>query len=356
MNAITPTTRRREAIFAVAAGAAVLLLLCGCHKAASTEQKPAAAAAGEAPAKAEGPDSGSDAKDAKDKGSSAEGPEEGVSLKPEEIEKMGIATTEAPAITSEPEAAGFGVVTPHETIATAVAELRTAIAASRQSHSALERSKRLAGTPGAMPADTQETAERQAVTDQAALELSRQRLSSTFGQNPPWKNAEASPELSALASGQTKLVRVTFPLGSVDAAAPNSVRLAHIGIAQVGQSWQSHSVWRAPADATVPGRSFFALLKSDEVSEGDHLMAYAPVGAPESGVLVPASAAVISAGKFWCYVEEKPGTFVRTEFDPNRPTPDGYFVKEGISPGDKIVTASAGQLLARETNPSAEPE
>jgi hypothetical protein len=354
MNAINPTTLRREATLGLAAGAAVLLLLSGCHKAASSEQKPAAAAAAEKPAKAQGPDSESDAKD---KSGSAEGPEEGVSLKPEEIEKMGIVTTEASAITSEPEAAGFGVVAPHETIAQSVAELRTAIAAARQSHSALERSKRLAGTPGAMPADTQETAERQALTDAAALELARQRLSSAFGQNPPWKNAESSPELSALASGQTKLVRVTFPLGSIDNEAPNRVRLAHIGIAQVGKSWESHSVWRAPADTTVPGRSFFAMLKGvGEVGEGDHLMAYAPVGAPESGVLVPAAAAVISAGKFWCYVEEKPGTFVRTEFDPNRPTPDGYFVKEGISPGDKIVTASAGQLLARETNPSAEPE
>lgn len=357
MNAITLTTLRREATLGLAAGAAVLLLLSGCHKAASSEPPPAAAA-DEKPAKAAGSDSESDAKDAdaKDKGGGAEGAEEGVSLKPEEIDKMGIVTTEARAITSEPEAAGFGVVAPHETIAQSVAELRTAIAAARQSHSALERSKRLAGTPGAMPADTQETAERQALTDEAALELARQRLSSAFGQNPPWKNAANSPELSALASGQTKLVRVTFPLGSVDNEAPNRVRLAHIGIAQVGKSWESHSVWRAPADSTVPGRSFFATLKSGEVSEGDHLMAYAPVGAPESGVLVPASAAVISAGKFWCYVEEKPGTFVRTEFDPNRPTPDGYFVKEGISPGDKIVTASAGQLLARETNPSAEPE
>jgi hypothetical protein len=346
MNAITPTTCRREATFALAAAAAVLLLLCGCHQAASTEKKPAAAAADEAPAK-----------DAKDKGSSAEGPEEGVSLKPEEIEKMGIATTEARAITSEPEAAGFGVVAAHETIATAVAELRTAIAAARQSRSAWERHKRLAGTPGAMPAETQETAERQAAADQAALELSRQRLSSTFGQDPPWKNAESSPELLRLASGQTKLVRATFPLGSVGDITPTSVRFTHIDTSQVGgQSWQSHSVWHAPADTTVPGRSFFAILKANEVIEGDHLMAWAPVGAAESGVLVPAAAVVVSAGKFWCYVEEKPGTFVRTEIDPGRPTPDGYFVKEGISPGDKLVTASAGQLLARESNPSTEPE
>jgi len=346
MNAITTTTPRRGATLGLAVcAAAALLLLCGCHKALSTEEKSAAAPPGEAPAS-----------DAKDKGSSSEGPEEGVSLKPEEIEKMGLVTTEARAITSEPEAAGFGVVAAHETIATAVAELRTSIAAARQSHSALQRSKRLAGTPGAMPADTQETAERQASTDQAALELARQRLSSTFGQNPPWKNAESSPELSALASGQTKLIRVTFPLGSVDTEALNSVRLAHIGIAQAGKSWQSHSVWRAPADTNVPGRSFFAILKGSEVGEGDHLMAFAPVGAAESGVLVPAAAALISAGKFWCYVEKEPGTFVRTQFDPGRPTPDGYFVKEGISAGDKIVTAAAGQLLARESNPSTEPE
>jgi hypothetical protein len=340
MNAITPTTPR-GATLGLAACAAVMLLLCGCYKAVSTELKPAAAAQETA---------------AKDKTTAGEESEAGVSLKPEEIEKMGIVTTEARAITSAPEAAGFGVVSPHETIAQAVAELRIAVAAEHQSRSALERSKRLAGTPGAMPADTQETAERQAAADQAALELAKQRLSSTFGQNPPWKDAQNSPALWALASGRTKLVRVTFPLGSVDDVAPDRVRLAHINVTHVGQSWQSNSVWRAPADTTVPGRSFFAILKSSEVSEGDHLMAWAPVGAPESGVLVPAAAALISAGKFWCYIEKEPGTFVRTEFDPGRSTRDGYFVKDGISAGDKIVTASAGQLLARESNPSTEPE
>jgi hypothetical protein len=34
------------------------------------------------------------------------------------------------------------------------------------------------------------------------------------------------------------------------------------------------------------------------------------------------------------------------------PTDDGYFVKEGLEPGAQVVTTSAGQLLARETNPS----
>jgi hypothetical protein len=348
MNAITSIPGRRlpGTTLGLAACGAVLLLVCGCHKAPAASGSAAAAAAKPAPAAA--------APEAKDEAAGEE--EAGVALKPEEIEKMGILTTEAQAGTREPEVSGFGVVNAHETIAQAVAELRTAEAAERQSRSAFERSKRLVGTPGAMPADTQETAERQAIADQAALALARQRLSSTFGQNPPWKTHENSPELLALASGESKLVHLTFPLGSLGDANPTSVRLAHINAAQGRKSWQSRTVWGAPADATVPGKSFFAILKGAAVSEGDHLLTWAPVGAPEPGVLVPASAVVVSGGKSWCYVEKTPGAFVRTEIDPSRPTADGYFVTAGISAGDKIVTAAAGQLLARETNPSTAAE
>jgi len=320
---------------ALLAAIASSLLLVGCHKAPATE---AAAAEPQASSEAEG------------RG------QEGVSLKPEEVETMGITTTAAKSIQSAPEVQGFAVVLTHETIATAVAEIRTAIAAERQSHAALERSRRLAGTPGAMPAEIQEAAERQSSADQAALELARQKLSSSFGLNPPWKNSDNNAELRSLASGESKLVHVTFPLGLLGDSDPAAIRLTRIDSAQGGRSWPSKVIWHAPADATVPGRSYFAILKSNETGEGDHLLAWTPVGAMETGVLVPASAAVISNGKFYCYVEEKPGTFVRTEFDPARPTADGYFVKEGISAGDPIVTHAAGQLLAREMNPSKEPE
>jgi len=115
-------------------------------------------------------------------------------------------------------------------------------------------------------------------------------------------------------------------------------------------------MWRASADASLLGSSYLALLKGSDVSEGERLLAWAPVGAPEPGVLIPAAAAIISAGRYWCYVEEQPGTFVRTEFDPSVPTAGGYFVTGGVSAGDKIVTSAAGQLLARELNPSTEAE
>jgi hypothetical protein len=106
----------------------------------------------------------------------------------------------------------------------------------------------------------------------------------------------------------------------------------------------------------VPGKSWFALLEHGDFGEGERVLAWVPIGAAESGAEVPASAIVITAGKYWCYVQEKPGEFVRTEVDSSRPTPDGYFVREGIEPGAEIVTRAAGQLLARETNPSTEAE
>jgi hypothetical protein len=277
----------------------------------------------------------------------------GVTLKPEEIEKAGVKTATLAASSHAPESTGYALVASRETIAQAVADLTSAAAVARQSRSALTRARGLAGTPGAMPIEAQEAAERQAAVDHAALVLGERRLSATYGQNAPWKENYNSPLLTSLARGETKLARVTFPLGAIGSAEPAKLRLTHIGDARGSKSIETLAVWSAPADATIPGRSFFAILTGGAASEGERLIAHAAVGAAENGVVVPYAATVISAGKYWCYIEERPGLFVRTEIDPGMPTDDGYFVKEGIAPGAQVVTASAGLLLARETNPSS---
>jgi len=338
-----PHPRRTGMTLCLRGLCAALLLLDGCQRSAA----PAADAPSAATSNAE------DSADVAKPGTSGEGSAEGVFLKPDEVEKMGITVTAAAATQHVPETAGFGVVTGHESIAQAVAELVTAAAVDRQSRATLARAQRLAGTPGAMPADAQEAAERQATVDHAALLLARQRLTSSFGQKPPWKDDVNSPVLRALADGETKLVRVTFPLGSLDSRMPERLQLAHLNAASSVKSWTATAIWVAPADASVPGRSFFVLLNGSDAGEGERLLVWAPTGSPESGVLVPAAAAVISDGKYWCYVERKTGVFVRTELDTSRPVAGGYFVKDGVAPDDKVVTTSAGLLLARETNPGA---
>jgi hypothetical protein len=279
-----------------------------------------------------------------------------VTLTPQEIQKLGVLTAEARSITHERAAQGFAVVMAHEPVAQAVSEIVTALAAERQSRSALERAKRLAGTPGALPAEVQESATRQAATDAATLNLARQHLTSLLGQGAPAASGTDSPELAALASGRDRLVRVTFPLGSLGDEVPTRLRLARIDSSRPQGDGFVQSIWQAPSDATVPGRSFFAVLKNTRAAEGEHLLSWAEQGTPESGVLVPSAAVILSAGRFWCYVETRPGTYVRRAVDTGNPTDQGYFVTTGVSAGGRIVIKAAALLLARETNPATEAE
>jgi hypothetical protein len=311
--------------------AAGCILLCGCHKAPVTgaEGPPAAEAAAKP---------------------------EGVTLTPDQIDKLGIVTQPARSIDYSDEAAGYGVVVNHDIIAQAAAELATAQATAQLSRSALSRAQKLAGTPGAVSADVEEAAAQKAAVDAAALTLTTRRLSSTLGMSPPWNRGGRGEILQDLAGGRIKLVRATFPLDALSGGIPASLRATRIGAGKPGAGWKMNVIWEAPADPSVPGRSLFALLKSSDAAEGDRLSVWAPVGVPVAGVVIPSDAAVLSDGKYWCYIETKPGLFTRAEIETGKPMADGYFVSRGIAVGDKIVTAAAGQLLAKETGSAAEPD
>ncbi len=315
--------------------AMALLCAAACHKspdsAKAPEDKNPGAAAKTAPAK--DADAG-----------------EGVKLTAEQIEKIGLQTAAVGTVDYAEETAAYGSVIPHESIASSVAELATAEAAEKQSRSALARTQRLAGTAGALSADVEETNVRQLAVDTAALNLAKQRLSATFGQKPPWSQGQSPGLLRQLADGGTQLVRVTFPLGSLPGDAPRSLSIARLGSAAGGKRVKVSLVWPAPADASVPGRSFFAVLRGGELGEGERVIAWAPIGAVQPGMLIPAEAAVISDGKYWCYVEAKPGVFVRTEISSEKPFENGYVVTQGVKAGDKVVTKGAAQLLAQESN------
>lgn len=284
---------------------------------------------------------------------------EGVDLTADQVEKLGIATQSVKSLDYRDEIAGYGVIIPHDMIATAVAELTSAQAAQEQSRAAAARAQRLAGTPGAMSADAVESAARQMATDTGAVALAQRRLSSVVGSGLPGALAPGSA-LQELASGDAKLLRVTFPFGALQGATPTALRAARLDGAAPGTPpeatrWTLHPLWNAPSDPTLPGRSFFAVLKGSDASEGERLLVWAPGTGPAlRGVLVPAAALVISDGKYWCYVEPKPHVYVRREIATNRPLAAGYFVTQGIAPGDKVVTAAASLLLAREMNPSTE--
>jgi hypothetical protein len=274
----------------------------------------------------------------------------------EQVTRIGLQTEPIKATQFADEIAGFGLVTVHEAIAQAMAEWVSAKAVEKQSQAALARTQKLSGTAGAMSADTEEAAARQAAVDAAAATLARQHLSGVLGQKLPW-DAEAHPEiLKSLASGDAQLLRVTFPLGSLPGNMPVSLRVARLGTPAGGKSWKISSVWAAPADSAVPGRSFFGLLHGQDLAEGERLVVFAPLGAPLAGVLVPQEAVLLSDGKYWCYIEQQSGSFQKREVDIGRPFEAGYFLTEGFKPGEKVVTQGAAHLLAQQSNNGTEPD
>jgi hypothetical protein len=341
-----------------------LALLAGCGK-----QQPAADVAKAAPAEkgaagekkgAAGDEKGAagekeEKKEEKDEGGAGE-----VKLTSEEAAKLGIATAAAAAVQYVPAKQGFGVVMSHDAIAQALADVTTAQAGLRLSQAALARIARLDGTAGAQSAEAHESAARQAAVDAAALRLSQAKLSALLGQRPPWAGQNDSKMLTELAEGHAKLLRVTFPLGVLNGAAPNGLRVSRLDAATVGERWAARPVWDAPFDSGIPGRSFFAMLQHTDLGEGERVLIWAAGDnhseRPESGIVVPPTAVVVIDGKYWCFVEREPGVFSRAPLDISQPMADGYFVKDGIKPGDPIVTSAAGLLLARQTNPSSEAE
>jgi hypothetical protein len=268
-----------------------------------------------------------------------------VTLDAEQAGKLGLAVQPAAAAAFREEHAGFGQVWSHEAIAQLVADIATASAAEKQSKAALARLQQLAGSPGAFPADAGESAQRQASSDEAALQLARRKLSALLGDHPPFD--AAGPELGDIASGRAKLVRVSFPLGAGPRQTPRELRLIGMGAEPGAKGWSAHAIWNAPADNAVPGYSYWAIASGAGLLEGDRLLVRAPEGAALPGALVPDAAVVVTDDRYWCFIEQPAGTYRRIEIDTRRPVASGYVVDHGVAPGDALVVHGAGLLLAR---------
>jgi len=309
---------RKLALFA---GALLLLAACG-----KTENKPAESE------KPEGP---------------------GLTLKAEEVKSLGLTIQAASPAQFTGRIAGYGVVTALDTIAQADSEFLTAQAAASQSAAAAARARSLStGEDAAISREQVEVAESKAAADAAALALARRKTEAAFGLNSPWHDAaDRSAVMQRLASGTAVLVRVTF--AAVGGPRPQRVEISRMGADR--KSWTAHTIWDAPADVTVPGRSFYALVDDSDLAQNERVTAAIPTGASQAGAKIPARALVYGESEAWVYLQTAENTFLKTKVDISRPLDDGYFVSS-VKPGDKVVVDGAGLLLARETNPSTEVE
>jgi hypothetical protein len=272
----------------------------------------------------------------------------GVQLDAPAQQRLGIATLAAQSVQHRAEVSGLGQVMGLDALAQTDAELTGAEAAARSSDAALTRARGLYAADTAVSRQALEAAERQATTDSVQLALARRKSIAAWGRGAPWTSAAQRASLLAkVAAGTTAIVRASFPADTGGAAA-GTMRVAPLDSAPATPIL-SAAAWAAPADPTMPGRSYFLIIEAAEsLTPGQRVRVFMPVGPSEAGVVVPAAALIIAEGGTWAYIEEKSGSFVRRAVSLSQPSDSGYFTT-AVHPGERVVVEGAGQLLARET-------
>ncbi len=279
----------------------------------------------------------------------AAGPGAPIVLTPDEYTHLGAATESARAVSYTPEVHGYGIVLSTATFAQMDADIESARAAVLQSQASLDRYRKLHRAANAVSMEALDVAQHQATADSVALALADRKESSAFGPDAPWRGPQRNAELiSKVVSGASVIVQATFPLDTRFGAAPLSFSIEHLSEQHTPVNSGTSVIWRAPADPTIPGQSFFTIIDAHDLEQGEHVVVYAPTGTALSGARIPAEAVVIAAQQAWCYVLEAPLTFRRVAVDMSRPLDGGYFVTSGVKPNQQVLVKGTGLLLARE--------
>ncbi len=92
----------------------------------------------------------------------------------------------------------------------------------------------------------------------------------------------------------------------------------------------------------------YRTLAQPGLTPGVNLLAHLSVGNQMQGVIVPSSAVVWSEGRTWVYEQTASDRFTRRVVATDTPIEAGFFVAQGFSPGDRVVTQGAQALLSEE--------
>lgn len=101
-------------------------------------------------------------------------------------------------------------------------------------------------------------------------------------------------------------------------------------------------------DPSLQGISYFYRVSAiSKLPAGTNIVAYLPVGRSMTGVIIPDSAVVWSNGSAWFYLKTSSDTFVRLKVSMQSHVTGGWFVTEGVKPGDEIVIKGSQLLLSQ---------
>jgi multidrug efflux pump subunit AcrA (membrane-fusion protein) len=271
-----------------------------------------------------------------------------IKLDPDTQARIALATAPATSATLDPERRAYGqVLDPArlEAQVTALASGQAALAASSREY---ERLKTLYTEHDNASARALEAAEAATKRDRLAVEEVRLQLATEWGKALP-AETNLLAFARSLATLQAVLVRLDLPTGEALLESPTGAQLVVPGIPH---PLPARLLGRAPTtNPQVQGTGFLFALTNAPPSLTPGLAVSGLLqlpGKPLDGVIVPNAAVVRSSGHTWVYVQVNDITFARREISVDHPVPGGWFVTDGITAHDRVVTTGAETLLSEE--------
>jgi biotin carboxyl carrier protein len=165
----------------------------------------------------------------------------------------------------------------------------------------------------------------------------------------PGESVESGQALLRISSFHRMLAQVSLPVGQ------SLPQIASASVIVAGFEQHPFSVQESlPAPAVDPitgGQTFLFEFASDGLGIQPGMAVTARLsmpGQPQAGVMVPSPAVIRYAGAGWVYSASGQESFTRREIPLNHPTPEGWFVAEGLVPGTPVVVQAAQVLLSKE--------
>ena len=261
---------------------------------------------------------------------------------------MGLRTTALQPAQLAPEVKGYGRVLDVAPLTALLSDLMAARAASAASQAELARLKTLAAQSNASERSLQ-AAEAAAAKDQSQAETAHLRLLAAWGRAIA-ERPDLPQFVQSLSSLLSVLIQLDLPAGQVVTALPTGARLLTLA----DESKPVQAEWLGPAPSVDPqlqGRGFLFFLRTNSIqlTPGAAVSGFLEMpGEAQTGVQLPRNAIVRFNGVTWVYLQTSDGAFERREVKLDSPLNEGWFVREGLKTGDKVVTVGAQELLSEE--------
>ncbi len=299
---------------------ACLLSLTGCSK-ADKDDKPAAAAADT---------------NAQEKA--------GVTIDADTQERIGLKTAAPVAAQWQPQFHAVGLVVDPLAFLSAVSDYNSARSAADASQRELDRTQKLADQNNAS-ARTLETARATAAHDSLALASARATFTSAWGVDLAGRT-DLVEFAENLATNDSSLVKLTFPVGVVFTQYPSSAKIHLLNDeANLFDATFKDDLGIDPATQTQT--LLFSIAKSLPRSAAVEGTVAAP-GDTVIGLVVPSSAVLRYLGLGWVYVQSDTNQFVRVQIPLDHQTDNGWFVPDALSATNQVVITGAQTILSTE--------